>query len=450
MKKMFTFLMTATLLVGLTAGCGMKDSNNGSASTTKPTDNTEANSDMKNTTDNGTDNTKKFTLKIIASGNTDDGLDIATEMYKKKYPNADVQVITSTWGNGGQDMRNKELLMLSSGETPDIGKMVWGKEFFRAGVLEDITDQVKSWEIYNHLSDGQKDRMSLDGKIFGVTFGNNSVYMFYNKDILTKVGVTEAPKTLDELTAIAKKIKEAGLKTADGKPIYATSFEGGNWATDYWLWANGGQQMSDDFSKTLIDSPESIKAFQYMQDFVKNGYAPKIDNSYDQLWLNGQIAFWPCGDWDIPATNNAKINAGYAPMPKGSSGLSTTSIGGVEWGVFKQSKQKKEAEDFIQILVSKEFQVKFNRGVTDLTLYDEPQVQDNWKKDGTFEGRLAEKEQLKNTKYNFLEAPFIFPDASKIYNSALEKILVRGDDVEKTMKDAAEEINKGIETELNQ
>ncbi|NOU72997.1 extracellular solute-binding protein [Paenibacillus sp. LMG 31458] len=434
MKKILSVILATMVITSVTA-CGTKNGDEGSAATKAP--DSKATSTASSTND-------KFTLKVVGSGAKDDGLDIATEIFKKKYPNADVQVITAPWGNGGSDMRNKELMMLSSGETPDVGKMVWGKEFFSSGVIEDITDQVKNWEIYSHLSDGQKDRMTLNGKVFGVTQSNNTVYMFYNKDILAKVGVTEAPKTLDEVVEIAKKISAANLKTADGKQIYATSFEGGNWATDYWLWANGGKQMSDDFKKTQIDSPESVKAFQFMQDFSKNGWAPKIDGSYDKLWLNGQIAIWPCGDWDVQATTSAKINVGFAPMPKGSSGQSTTSVGGAEWAVFKQSAHKKEAADFLQILVSKEFQLKSKSYITDLSLYDDPSMQAEWKTAGTLEARMAEKQQLQNTKYNFLEAPFIFPDASKIYAAALEKILVRGDDVEKTMKDAATQINKGI------
>ncbi|QTH42406.1 sugar ABC transporter substrate-binding protein [Cohnella sp. LGH] len=438
MKKLFGIAASAILLAGVTTACG--SGNNGDSTGTPAPSGSSASAES-SPSDSTND---KFTLKVVASDLKGDGLDVATEMFKQKYPNAEVQVVTGGWGSGGQDLRNKQLILLSGGESADVGKMIWGKEFFRSGVIDDITEAVKSWEVYDRLSDGQKDRMMLDGKVYGVTFSSNTVYMFYNKDILAQAGFNEAPKTLDDLAAIAKKIKEANLQTADGKPIYATSFEGGNWATDYWLWANGGKQMTDDYSKTLIDSPESIQAYQFMQDFVNNGWAPKIDGSYDQLWLNGQVAVWFCGDWDIPATINANINAGYAPMPQGSSGLNTTSVGGVEWAVFKQSKRKKEALDFIEILVSKEFQLKTQGLTTDLALYDDPELQATWKADGTFEGRMAEKVQLQNTKYNFLEAPFLFPDASKIYNAALEKILIGGADVTATMKEAAEQINKGI------
>ena len=59
------------------------------------------------------------------------------------------------------------------------------------------------------------------------------------------------------MEAIAKTIKAANLKTAKGQPIFATSFEGGNWFTDYWVWAQGGDSTTPDFKTTLIDSPKS-------------------------------------------------------------------------------------------------------------------------------------------------------------------------------------------------
>jgi ABC-type glycerol-3-phosphate transport system substrate-binding protein len=388
--------------------------------------------------------TKAFSLKILSTGNADDGLDVLLPIYKKMYPNAKFDIVTAPWGNGGQDFRNKQLIMISSGDTPDLSKMVWSKEFSREGILVDITNQVKTWDMYKKLTPGQLGRMTYNGKNYAITIGNNCVYLFYNKDILTKVGVTAPPKTLDEMTAIAKKIKDSNLQTADGKTIYSTTFEGGCWQNDYFLWANGGKQMNDNYTKTLIDSPESIKAFQWMQDYVKNGYSPKPDGSYDKLWLNGQLAFWPMGDWDIPATKDAKINVGYNVMPKGSSGTNTVSIGGAEIGVFKASKKQKEAIDLLKCYWSTDYQMKFARGVTDLTLYDNKEKQASWKAAGMLESAMAEKEQLKNTKYNFLENPYIFPDAAKIYQDTYDNILVNLKDPAQVLKSAADQINKGI------
>lgn len=444
MKKFLSVLLVVMLFVSLLAACG--SSNTASDTKTNEAASTQAAADTKKDTSAAPadDKSKAFSLKILSTGNADDGLDVLLPLYQKIYPNAKFDIVTAPWGNGGQDFRNKQLIMISSGETPDISKMVWSKEFARESILVDVTDQVKTWDLYGKLTKGQLERMTYNGKHYAITIGNNCVYLFYNKDILAKVGVNGPPKTLDEMTAIAKKIKDTNLKTADGKPVYATTFEGGCWQNDYFLWSNGGKQMSDDFTKTLIDSPESVKAFQWMQDYVKNGYSPKPDGSYDKLWLNGQLAFWPMGDWDIPATKDAKINVGYTVMPTGSSGSNIVSIGGAEIGIFKASKMQKEALDLMKLYWGNDYQMKFARGVTDLSLYENPDKQAAWKSAGMLEAALAEKEQLKNTKYNFLENPYIFPDAAKIYQDAYDNILVKLQDPTQALKDAADKINKGI------
>lgn len=449
MKKMVAFAMSLALCGTLFAGCGKKEEAPADPGTEKTEDEgtdegTEDEGDSGETADNGVKSEEAFTLRIVCSGEADDGIDIATELYKEMYPNATIEPITTTWGAGGQDMREKELVLLQSGDTPDIGKMVWMKEFAREGLLVDMTDYVKGLPIYENLTEGQLQRMTYDGNIYGMTFGNNSVFMFYNKDILEAAGWDNPPATIDEVTQLAKDIKEKGLKTEDGKDIYLTAFEGGNWATDYWLWVNGGVQMNDDYTETMINSAESVAAYQWMQDMVKDGCVPKIDGTGNQLWLNGQAAIWMSGEWDCPATNDAGFNYGVATTPVGADGENPVSIGGVEWGVFEGSEHVQEALDFISIFVSDEFASRFGRGLTDLTQYDNPDFQELWKSEGIFEAKMAQREQLMNTKYNFLEAPFVFQEASGIYSDALEKILVRLDSVEDTMNAAAEQINAGI------
>ena len=49
-----------------------------------------------------------------------------------------------------------------------------------------------------------------------------------------------------------------------------------------------------------------------------------------------------------------------------------------------------------------------------------------------------------DTTYNFLEAPYSFPDGASIYGTALEEILTGLKDPAEVMNAAAEEINAGI------
>ena len=387
--------------------------------------------------------TREFTIRLVMNG-SDDLHQAAAQLWQTKYPNANVEKIDTAWGTGGSDCRNKQLIMLSGGEQLDIVKVVWGKEFFEKHIITDITDKVEQFDYWEYLTEGQKQRMNLDGKYYGATIFNNSVFLFYNKDLLEQLGVENPPDTIEEFEAIGEKLSAAGLKTPDGKQVYLTNFEGGNWNTDYWLWAFGGKQMNEDYTETLINSPESIIAYKHMQSYVEKGWAPQIDGSGDQAWLNGQLVFYVTGDWVIDSTNKAGINAGYTIMPAGENGVRTTSVGGCEFCVCKASKYQDESFDWLRALTSDEFQKIVTRSVTNVQFYDDAEMQTAWKDSGLYEGKMAMRDQLAYTTYNFLEAPYSYPDAFSIYNNALQKILTAMQDVTEVMNDAAKQINTGL------
>lgn len=394
-----------------------------------------------------------MTMKIVDDRNT---LWPVVQKYNKDFPHLKINTVVSSWGTGGRDMKEKELVMMSGGDYPDIAQMVWMKEFARSGLLVDLTDEVKKWDVYPRLQPGQLARMTYNGRIYGLTLGNNTIYQYYNQDILKQVGMTGPIKTLDELQTLAQKIVSAHLTTKDGRPIYTTTFDGGNWATDYWLWARGGTQMNNDYTKTLIDSPESIKAYSFMQNLVKMGAAPKPDGSSLQLWLNGRVALYFSGNWDALSTAQAKLNYGVSVMPKGPTGLNTTSIGGIEFAIFKNSSHQQESLSLLKAAASNGFQNNTDANavsfVSNLSAYDDSGKQAAWKSQGpgVLQGELATRDQLSNTKYNFLEAPFVFPDAATIYNDALQQILIKLADPETVMKSTATQINQGIADALNQ
>lgn len=392
------------------------------------------------------------TLTMVAGDNQ---LWPVMQSYNKDYPHLKINTIVSAWGPGGQDMKEKELVLMSGGNYPDLAQMVWMKEFARDGLLLDLTDVAKSWDVYPSLNSAQLARMTYNGRIYSLTMGNNTVFQYYNKDILARVGMTGPLTTLDQVQELAHKILAARLTTAKGNPIYATAFDGGNWYTDYWLWAGGGTQMNADYTRTLIDTPESVAAYTFMQSFVKTGAAPKPDGTSLQLWLNGQIALYISGEWDSLATAQAKLNYGTAVMPKGPTGLNTTSIGGVEYAIFKKSSHQQEALSLLKAGASTAYQTNTNPHSIDyfsnLADYGNPEKQAAWNSQGpgVAQSRLATRDQLQSSHYNFLEAPFVFPDASTIYNDALQQILVQLADPASVMKAAATQINQGISGALS-
>jgi len=382
---------------------------------------------------------EEFTLRISTTGPTDDNIDIAEKIFMERYPNATIEYVVSPW----DETRDKQLILVSMGDIPDIAKTGgWAQEFYGEGMFEDLSSEVKGWDIFDKFTDGQKERMMYGDDICALNYNTNTILLLYNKDILSSLDV-EVPKSFKDLEKIGQLIVENKLKSASGGQVFATNVTTHPWEIGAWIWSNDGVFMDEGLTKTLINTPESIAAHAYAQDFVKNEWAPKPDGTMDQMWLNGQLATYLTGEWTLPATFDAGINVGVTTVPVGASGKSITSTGGCDWAVFKDAENKEKAYEFLEIMYSEEFQIQADRGVTDLTIYDNKEKQANWEKSGVLEAKLAQQEQLKTTKYQYMDGPYKYPEGRDIYIAALERILLKLEDPESVLNEAAEEINSG-------
>ena len=187
MKKAWLRLGAAALALTMLTACGGNGGTSGGDSDSASSDPNES-----------------FKLRISTTGESDDGLDIAMRMFKEKYPNVEYEIITSPL----EELRNKQLMLLSMDDIPDIGKMKdWNKEFYKDDLVIDMGPYVEKWGLKDKLTDAQLERMTADGVMSAITFNNNTTLALYNKTILNELGV-EPPKTFDELEDLGKLIKE--------------------------------------------------------------------------------------------------------------------------------------------------------------------------------------------------------------------------------------------------
>ncbi len=379
-----------------------------------------------------------FTLRISTSGATEDNIDLAEKIFLERYPKARIEYIISPWS----ETREKQLVLLSMGDIPDIAKTGgWAQEFYQDGVLENLRPEVSKWDVFSKFTPGQLERMQFGDNIAALNYNTNTILLLYNKEILNQLGV-EPPSSFKDLENIGRLIEEKDLKNSSGAKVFATTVTTHPWEIGAWIWSNGGEFMNDDLTKTLIDTPESIKAHKYTQSFVTNGWAPMPDGTTDQMWLNGQIATYFTGEWTLPASFDAGIDVGVITVPIGIGGQSITSTGGCDWAIFKNSKNKDKAYEFLKIMYSEEFQIQADRGVTTLGTYNHPEKQANWKQAGVLDAKMVQQEQLKTTRYNYMDGPYKYPEGREIYIEVLERMFFNAEDPEVLLQNAASAINK--------
>jgi raffinose/stachyose/melibiose transport system substrate-binding protein len=218
-------------------------------------------------------------------------------------------------------MRTVLQTQLRSGEGPDVFNWGSGPGFAgalaNAGLLYDLTDAYEKydWQVY----DFAKERVTFDGKTYGVPGEMETIGLYYNQDLLKKLGVAP-PRTVTELKSAAAKIRAAGIT-----PIAASDKEG--WQGGHLLsmalssevGSEGMQQLLD--GEKPWDSPEVVRALKLWEDLNRSGDLTKSPTSvgYDSansMFYSGKAAMNPTGSWLVTELDtNADFKVGYMPFP---------------------------------------------------------------------------------------------------------------------------------------
>jgi multiple sugar transport system substrate-binding protein len=190
--------------------------------------------------------------------------------------------------------------------------------------------------------------------------------LYYNKTLMAKAGIKSPPKTMDELTADAKKLTQrdskGNIKVAGFDPLVGfyenlpermiTSF-GGKWQD-----SKGHAILADDpawsklatWQKNLVDWYGYNKLVKFQAGL---GDEFSTSNAFEQ----GKVAMHLDGEWRVAfiADDHAKIKYGTAPMPVDSahknlygSGYINGTIIGIPRGV----KHKSQAWDLVKYLTT--------------------------------------------------------------------------------------------------
>lgn len=267
--------------------------------------------------------------------------------------------------------------LLTSGNPPDVyfewaGARLNNKN--NDGYAADITSLVKSTGLADEFNTGAFNATTIDGKIRMVPYTSDVTnVMWYNKDIFAKLKITP-PTTWSEMLADSAKIKAAGI----------TPFAVGN--KDLWVAGNWfghlysrvvGESLYDQtlsYNKPL-NSPEMVKALQYVADLHKAGYVNASANSITDnegytLFYQGKAAMLPIGSWIIAAQlqDAPKLNMGWFNLPAVEGGAGDQkSIMAVTTGFIVNAKSKKQdkAAEFLQMAFTPEMvAVWIKSGVT--------------------------------------------------------------------------------------
>jgi multiple sugar transport system substrate-binding protein len=218
--------------------------------------------------------------------------------------------------------------------------------------LDDFLSKSTEYDIAD-FSKGQQDYGKYDGKTLGLTLSTEPMIQWYRTDIYDALGLKPAT-TWDQYLANAKAVKESGK----GDGVLMGFGPNVSWWFMTLVWSFGGH-LYDDSLKPTVNTPEAVKATEYLKSLLQ--YAPE-----GAISANGDDVMFKFLGQDIgavlnysgyfgatldPAANKYQGKIGTAPMPKGTADI--THLAGWNIGIPADSKNKDNAWKFLEFVLGK-------------------------------------------------------------------------------------------------
>ena len=216
-------------------------------------------------------------------------------------------------------------ILAASDELPewfDSDPDTWFADIVADGKAYSFEDLYKELGMYDQIFPISKEYARLsDGSLNLMTLQCNTEYFFYNKDLFEQAGITEAPKTFDELLADCKLLQDQEII-----PIAM----GGDWPILRYFAQVPFRLTGNEYIENAVSGEGSfgeeagLKGAQFMQDiaqYFQEGWSSADYDTMNDLFASGQAAIMYNGTWALDQADmigedgNIKDNMGYFTMP---------------------------------------------------------------------------------------------------------------------------------------
>ncbi|WP_255991525.1 ABC transporter substrate-binding protein [Chitinolyticbacter albus] len=192
---------------------------------------------------------------------------------------------------------------------------------------------------------------------------------FYNKKVFKDLNL-QPPKTIDDLHKVSDAVLKAGktplaLGTADQWESSQIVFTG--IGPNFWKGEEGRKALIA--GKAKFTDPQYVAAWEEMSKwgpYLAKGYSAQTYGDTQNLFASGRAAMVAAGSWDIGYYNQQGVDFGAFPPPVAKAGdkcfiSDHTDLG---LGVNNKSKNKADAQKFLEWVASQEFADLYTNKVT--------------------------------------------------------------------------------------
>ncbi|MEK3882936.1 extracellular solute-binding protein [Paenibacillus sp. PL2-23] len=278
--------------------------------------------------------------------------------FEKAYPSIELKLTRMPY----EGLKQQVIAGVAGDAALDLMRMdiVWVPEFAAQNALMDVSKLDGFDELRASVFESPMATNFYNGGYYGVPVNTNTKVAIYNKATLQEAGLSEAPKTMEELEAAARTLKARGKFGIGVSGVHA-------WGIGPWFWSLGGSITNEDYTKVdgYLNSDASVKALQKLVDWTNEGLVlPAMLGGEPGTWdgiISGDYLMSDDGPWFYSIKLAEQEATGFKPleqtvravMPAGDGG-SRSVIGGENLVMFANSKHPEEAWVFAKWMLTEE------------------------------------------------------------------------------------------------
>lgn len=346
-----------------------------------------------------------------------------------------------------EDLRNKTLLAYGSKDAYDVTLTddIWFTEFVTKDMIHDISSDVPD-KYKDGVLEGAWNVTKKNGKYYGIPWILDTMYLFYNTEMLSEAGYSGPPESLGEMLEMAETMK------AEGIVDYPIVLSLGQAECLICVYSNVLEAVDGKFQDSqgnyILDTSGGVEALDYLlklqdAEVLNPSSVEYFEEDVRRVFSAGDAAF--ALNWTYmynlakdPNESSVSDSVGISVFP-GKEGVKDNAAmsGSMGLSISKKTDNYDEALAYILHLTSQEIQNKYSELQLPIweSSYDDPAV-----KQGQEEVVAAAKQAL--SILNTRPSDPNYQEISSTLQEYIQKALYGDLSSEMALKSAIEDIEK--------
>lgn len=262
-------------------------------------------------------------------------------------------------------LRGALMEAVGNGEAPDLSILdsAWLAEFVALRYLRAVGEIDPAWETQAlaALMPGPRSAWVFEGHLYGIPISMDVSVLWVRRDLLEAEGL-RPPTTWEDLLRVGAHFRQPEVRRRYGLgpyPLAMVAGRTGGETTTYqtlpFLWSNGGELVSGGW--VLLDQPATYETLAFLRALIwEHQLMPPEVTAFHReqaaLWLaEGRVVMAVGGTYEADLIRQAAgwdeatflERLGVVPIPAGPHGRPAGLMGGMAFGIYRQSRHPEQA-----------------------------------------------------------------------------------------------------------